>query len=207
MVFKPTRFDLDVCIRGRKGGYHYIGTHTNDVLIVAVEPTYIFEKLKETYTIKAFGPPKVYLSFDYAQFKKSDKTRWVMGSTTYITERLRRVRALLKVTNLWKEKLPCSPGDHPELYLSPLLSEAQHRLYQHLVGMGEWAVQIGIFDIRYALTSVNRFSEAPRESHLSWLVNIFGYLQSVSRIRKFIVVSPRYIEDISGKGANVKDWI
>ena len=44
--FNPTRFDLDVWIRGCKGGYDYIGTHTDDVLFVAIEPNYIFEKLK-----------------------------------------------------------------------------------------------------------------------------------------------------------------
>ena len=50
--------------------------------------------------------------------------RWVMGFTTYITECLRKDCALLKVTTFHKEKLSCSPGDHPELDLSPILSEA-----------------------------------------------------------------------------------
>ena len=74
-----------------------------------------------------------------------------------------------------KDKLPFRPGDHPELYSIPLLCEAQHRLYQQLVDMAEWAVQIGSFDIRYALTSLNRFLAAPREVHLSRLVKIFVY--------------------------------
>ena len=52
MGFNPTRFDPDICIRGREGGYNYIRTHTNDVLVVSVNPTSIFEKLKENYTIK-----------------------------------------------------------------------------------------------------------------------------------------------------------
>ena len=42
MGFKPTRFDPDVWIREREGGYDYIGTHTDEVLVVAVDPTYIF---------------------------------------------------------------------------------------------------------------------------------------------------------------------
>ena len=117
------------------GGYDYIGTHTDEVLVVDVEPTSIFVNFKETYTINAFGPPEVHLGCNYVQVKKGDTTRWVMGSTTYITECLRKVYALLKVANLRKEKFPCSPGDHPELYLSPLLSEVQHRLYHQLVIM------------------------------------------------------------------------
>ena len=48
-------------IRGREGGYDYIGTHIDNVLVVAFDPTSIFEKLKETNTIKAFRPPVVHL--------------------------------------------------------------------------------------------------------------------------------------------------
>ena len=105
MGFKPTSFDPDVWIRGREVGYDYFGTHTVDVLVVAIEPNYIFEKLKETYKIKIFGPPKVYIGCDYAQIKKGATTWWVMGSSTYITEYLRKVCALLKVTKSRKEKL------------------------------------------------------------------------------------------------------
>ena len=104
MGFKPTCFDPYVWIRGREGGYNYTGTHTNDVLIVAVDPTSVFGKLKDTYTTKAFGPPKVHLGCDYAQVKKVTTNRWVMGISTYITECLRKR----------KEKLPCNPSDHPE---------------------------------------------------------------------------------------------
>ena len=189
MGFKQTRFDPDDWIRGREGGCNYIGTHTDDVLAVAVEPTSILEKLKDTYTIKAFGPPKVHLVCDYAQVNKGATTWWVMGSTTYITEFLSKICALLNVATLRKYKLPCSPGDHPGLYSRSLLSEAQHHLYQQLVGMAEWEVQIGRFDIRYALTSLNRFSAAPREDNLIRLVEIFGYLQSVLGRRKGVVVS------------------
>ena len=64
MGFKSTRFDPYAWIRVRKGGYDYIGAHIDDVLFVAVNPTSIFNKLKETYTIKAFGPLKVHLGCD-----------------------------------------------------------------------------------------------------------------------------------------------
>ena len=65
MGFKPTRFDPDVWIRGREGGYDYIGTHTDDVLVVAKNPAQIFEKLQETYTINKFGPPLHHLGCYY----------------------------------------------------------------------------------------------------------------------------------------------
>ena len=95
--FKLTRFDLDIWIRGRRGGYNYIGTHNDDALVVDVDLTSIFEKLKKTYTINNFGLPKFHLGCDYAQVKKVDTTQWVIRSTTYILECLRKVCALLKL--------------------------------------------------------------------------------------------------------------
>ena len=136
--------------------------------------------------------------------KKGDETRWVMGFNSYIIECLRKVCSLLNVATLRKEKLTCSLSDHPELDSSPLLYEAQHCLYPHLVGMVEWSVQIGRFDIHYAGTSLNIFCAAPREGHLKRLVKIFVYLQNVSSKCKSIVVSPEDIGEISGKVDNTK---
>ena len=91
MSFKPTRFDPDVWIRGREGGYDYIGTHTEDVLVVAKHPTRVFEKLQKVYTIKKFGPPVHHLGCDYSRVKKGFKVNWLMGSSTYIKECLSKV--------------------------------------------------------------------------------------------------------------------
>ena len=73
--------------------------------------------------------------------------------------------------------------------------------------MAEWVVQIGRFDIRYAVTSINRFSAAPWEGHLKRLVSTFGYLQNVSGKRKIVVVLLEDIGDISGQGDNTKYWL
>ena len=105
---------------------------------------------------------------------------------------------------LRKEKLPWSPGDHFKLDLIPLLCEEQHRLYQNMVGMAEWAVHIGRFDILYTINSLKNFLAAPRKGHLSRLVKIFSYLQSFTGRRKCIVVLSEDIEEIIGKVARIK---
>ena len=128
MSFKTTFFKPDFWIRGHEWGCDYIGIHTNDVLVVSVNPISIFNKLKDTYTIDDFVPKKVHLGCDYSQVKKGATNRWVMGSSTYTSEYLRNFCALLKISTLRKFKLPNSPCDHPELDLSPLIGEEQHRL-------------------------------------------------------------------------------
>ena len=83
MGFRPYHFNPDAWIRWREEGYNYIETPNNDVLIVAVNPTCIFNKLKETYTIKTSSPPKVHLGCDYSQVKKGNNTLWFLGISTY----------------------------------------------------------------------------------------------------------------------------
>ena len=73
--------------------------------------------------------------------------------------------------------------------------------------MAEWASQIGRIDIRYALTSLNRFSAAPRQGHLTILIKIFGYLQTVLAEAKNIVVSAEDIGEIKVKGLDTKVWL
>ena len=46
----------------------------SNILVVAVDPTYILEKLKKTYKIKSFGPSLVHLWCNYVQVKKGDVT-------------------------------------------------------------------------------------------------------------------------------------
>ena len=61
---KSGRLGLEQVIRGREGGYDYTRTHTNDVLVVVVNPTSIFNNLNETYKMKTFGPPKIHIVCD-----------------------------------------------------------------------------------------------------------------------------------------------
>ena len=73
--------------------------------------------------------------------------------------------------------------------------------------MKEWMVQIGRFEISFAVTSLNRFSAAPFEGHLKRLVKIFGYLQNTTGRWKIIGILPEDIMEISGKGSNTADLL
>ena len=75
MVFTPTCFEPDVWIMGRNGGYDYIGTHTDDVLVVAKHPARVFEKLQKVSTINKYGPLGHHLGCDYTQVKKGSKVK------------------------------------------------------------------------------------------------------------------------------------
>ena len=119
-----------------------------------------------------------------------DTARWVMDSLTYTAEALRKVCALLKVTNLRRDKFPSSHGKYNQLDSSLLLGEEQHCLYQHLFGMAEWMVKIGRFDILFTVTSLNHFSADPWEGHIKKVVKIFDYFRNIAEGRTSIVIPP-----------------
>ena len=49
---------------------------------------------------------------------------------------------------------------------SEILSDDEHRKFQMLLGMLNWIVSIGRFDVAYATASLSRFSACPRKGHL-----------------------------------------
>ena len=70
-----------------------------------------------------------------------------------------------------------SGGDHPELDESPELSNEEQTKYQSNIGILQWIVTSGRFDIAYAVASLSRFNSRPREGHMKRIRKIFGYIK------------------------------
>ena len=71
---------------------------------------------------------------------------------------------------------PLEKGDHPELDTSPLLGMDDITKYQSIIGILQWAITLGRFDIGTAVMTMSGFRVAPREGHLQRLQRICGYL-------------------------------
>ena len=172
--FSPTRFDRDVWIKLADSGdlYEYICTYVDDFLIASKKPDVIMDLIKKEYHIKGEGPPEYYLGNDY----KTHNSRYAVGCKKYIKEAVSRVEQREK-SSLKKHSVPSSPGDHPELDTSEFLNDEGHLYYQMLVGMLNWIVGIGRFDIAHATSSLARFSSCPRKGHLERALRVFGYLK------------------------------
>ena len=182
--FEPTRFDNDVWIRQAddETHYEYVCTHVDDFMIVGRKPQIVMDKLKEVYIIKAEGPPDYYLGNDY----KQHKGRWAVGCNKYLTESLKRVESMFG--NLVKTAIPLKSDDHPELDQSEILGDDGHRKFQMLIGMLNWIVGIGRFDVAHATASLSRFSACPRKGHLERALRVFGYLKK-RRSSRYVVDS------------------
>ena len=178
--FKQSRFDRDVWMRLDKENnlYEYVCTHVDDFMIVSMNPEKVMEQIQSVYTVKSIGPPEYYLGNDY---KKDKKGRWRIGCKKYLQEAISRVETMFG--HLKKYSNPTATGDEPELDDSDLLSDDEHRKFQMLIGMLNWIVTIGRFDVAYATASLSRFTAAPRKGHLERALRVWGYLKRRSNRR------------------------
>ena len=201
--FKTTRYDNDVWIKRSDDGkyYEYLCTHVDDFMIVSKKPQIIMKALEDIYTIKGQGPPDYYLGNDY---KKHKGNRWAIGCQKYLKEAIARVESMFGT--LRKHSVPLPGKDHPEEDQSDILGDDKHRKYQMLIGMLNWVVSVGRFDVAHATASMSRFSSCPRKGHLERVLRIFSYLKR--RInRRFIIDSrdPLYHGDRDEMNADVAE--
>ncbi len=175
--FTPSRYDQDVWLIRRSNhkcpGYDYIGTHTDDLMIVAKDPNQYMEQLQKVYKIPSVAPPKFHLGCDY---EINEAGNWTIGTHTYVSEALEKARKILNVPELRSFKTPMDCAIKPEMDDSPLLDHKDHRKYQQLIGILQWLITCGRMDIMQAVNSLSRFSAAPRANHLPMVARVFGYL-------------------------------
>ena len=121
-----------------------------------------------------------------------------MGSKTYVTNAVKKIEHMFGP--LHKERLPMTKGDHPELDMSEELGSSDRELYQMLIGMARWAIQLGRIDIMFAVSALDRFATAPRQGHFDRILKVWGYLKKFPN-RAFCInpaIPPEYddLEDM-----------
>jgi hypothetical protein len=66
---------------------------------------------------------------------------------------------------------------------SPLLNDKLTNYYQGLIGVLQWATELGRLDILTPVSLMSSYIYAPREGHIAQLLHIFRYLKSHDRSR------------------------
>ena len=147
IIFAPTGFDIDFWIKLSKSGdhYEYICTYVDDFMIASKAPENVMELFKKEYHIKGEGPPDYYLRNDYKTYKGLHAVEY----KKYIKEAVRRVQNKEK-DKMKRQYVPAYPGDHPELDTLEFLDDDGHLYYHMIVGVLNWTVGIGRFEIAHA---------------------------------------------------------
>jgi len=182
MGYQPTKADPDLWMKRHVDGhYEYLARYVDDVISFSKDPLSVMKELEKCYVMKGVGKPQYYLGGDVVelddQWEKEGITH-AFAAETYIEQCIPKLLRMLNVTQFPKKNVPLNPEYHPELDETPLISEERITHYRSLIGSANWILTLGRFDIAYALSSLSRYSMAPREGHIQALQHLFGYLKA-----------------------------
>ena len=179
MGWTPSYADPNVWMRDAGNHYEYIATWVDDLLIFSKNPGEIIEGLEKKYTLKGTGVPDYYLggNIDVVSWENSPTGKtFHLSARTYIKNICERIEKLYE-TELRHHASPMSQCYRPELDDTSLLAPLEITKYQMLVGCANWVITLGRFDVHYAIITLARYSQAPREGHLKAMLRVFGFLK------------------------------
>ena len=187
MGYKPTKADPDVWIRPatKSNGFEYyemVLCYVDDILSISDDPKSTLIALTRTFKLKddRIEPPDIYLGAQLGIMQVNDVECWTMSAEKYVVSAVKNVEEALAKKGL---RLPTKcytplPTDYrPELEVSPELKSDGIQLYQELIGVLRWAVELGRVDILLEASLMSTHMAMPREGHLQQLYRMFGYLK------------------------------
>jgi len=145
-----------------------------DLCITACNLKTILDELiqKYGYKLKGVGPLEFHLGCDFSRDPDG----------TLCFDPIKYIQKILNVfENMFKEKprpnsSPLEKNDHPELDDSEEVDAEMITQYQSMIGVLQWVVSLGRFDICTAIMMMSHFHVAPLKGHVSQVKRIYGYL-------------------------------
>jgi len=182
MGYAPSYADPNMWIKDAGDHYEYIATWVDDLLVIGHNTMETIEKFKELYPLKGVGKPEYYLGGDVEEVEVDGKKAWALSAKTCLKNVCDKIERLYEV-KLRNYGSPLEAGYHPEIDETPLLSPNEVTKYRMLIGCAQWAVTLGRYDVMFAVSTMARYSAAPREGHLKTMLRAFGYLKHYCRGR------------------------
>jgi hypothetical protein len=175
--------------------YSYILVYVDDLLIIDKLPKRYMSQIQESFTVKpdSIEEPKTYLGADVSKVYYPDGSHaWTMGSESYVKKAVKNMKAKMAKDGLeFNKKLsdpaisvpqPLSSVSYrPELDTSVECTDEQVTLYQNIIGILRWVVELGRIDIAYEVSILSRYLVQPRTGHLLQALHIFKYLDIHSK--------------------------
>ena len=168
LKFKPSLVHPDVWLRpstkanGNK--YHsYILVYGDDVLIIDEDPKRYMDLLQSSYTVNpaSICEPYPYLGADIKKVLYEDSSiAYTISSDNYIANAIKTIKMRLAEHQLrFNPKLSDSSisapqpffslSYQPELDTSQLCNDNELAIYQNIIGILRWSIELGRIDIGY----------------------------------------------------------
>jgi hypothetical protein len=200
--YRPSLADPDVWLKAavKPNGFEYyemVLVYVDDVMVISHVPSRTINGIKAVFKLKgdAAAPPDMYLGVTLEKKENAAGTKcWTMSPEKYVNASVKNVEEALAKDG---KKLPSScptpiqgTYPHPSEDISAELNADGLRLYQELIGVLRWAVEIGRLDILLEVALLSSHLALPRRGHLEQVYHIFGYLKHGPRRR--IYLDPDY---------------
>ncbi len=185
--YKPTKADPDVRIRPvtKSNGFEYyevVLCYVDDILLISDDPKSTLLALTRTFKLKddKIEPPDIYLGAQLDLMQVNDVYCWTMSAEKYVLSAVKNVEEALAKRGLClpsKCYTPLPSDYRPELEISPELKSNGIQLYQEMIGVIRWAVELGMVDILLEASLMLTYMAMPRKGHLQLVYRMFGYLR------------------------------
>ena len=148
----------------------YIMCYVDDILSVSHDAKSILQSLQGQFKLKGdkIEPPDMYLVAQLRTMQVKGNEGWFMSSEKYVKSAIQNIEETLQKTGQWlpsKCKTPLAYGYHPELDVTPeWKTDGLHR-YHELIGILQWAVELGRVDILMETSMMSTHLAMLRRGH------------------------------------------
>ena len=214
--FINTKGDPDVYRRKASGPtgnpyYEYMLVYVDDIICISHNPKMWMDSLQATYRLREVGPPNKFLGSEikrwhYIDSQGHSRECWALGSETYVQEACKVAEKQMKVHDLQYPSTrrhgsnsPFSSSSYrPELDATQFCEDTLITVYQNMIGVLRWVVELGRIDIQHEVSLLSQYLVQPRQGHLAQACNIFRYLKK--RYSKGYIVMDPTMWDINWTG-------
>ena len=206
MGYTPSKADADLWIKDCGSHNEYLATYVDDILSFSKNPMDVIQELKNDYIMKGVGEPEYYLGGNVETLHESWHQKEIytaLSAQTYVENVTKKIEKMIG-SEIRTFKTPMAENYHPENDESPLLDEINHTKFRAMIGSGNWAITLGRIDINYAISSLARFSMAPREGHITAIKRVFGYLKKFPKGK--IIIDKNYPDYSNFTITNHDNW-
>ncbi len=203
MGFTPSKAEEDIWMRDMGDHYEYIAVYVDDLMIASRMPQAIIDTLTSepiNFKLKGTGPVEFHLGCNY--FRDKDGVL-CMAPIKYIDRMIASYKTMFGEDPKLNVHSPLENNDHPELDDSEPLDLEGIAKYQSLIGILQWTISLGRFDIATSVMSMSSYRVAPKEGHLQRLRRICGYLR---KFQKACIRVKTEIPDYSDLPVHEYDW-
>jgi hypothetical protein len=157
MGFRPSKAEEDIWMRDMGDHYEYLALYVDDVAIASRNPHSIIDALEgapNNFKLKGTGVMEFHLG---CNFFRDESGTLCVGPRKYIKRMVHHYEALFGEKPSHKVTSPLEKNDHPELNISTLLDDDGISKYQSLIGVLQWAITLGRFDVATAVMTMSGF--------------------------------------------------